>query len=287
VGVTSPPSIPAADEPEPSFVEQHDAVTSSVSTDRPNAARIHDHLLGGAYNFAVDRRAAAAFIRAVPDTAALARANRAFLARAVRYLASAGVRQYLDLGCGIPTVGSVHTVAQRTAPGATVVYVDVDPVAVACSRAVLAGNYGADAVQADLRHPDTILDHPRTRRLLDLDRPVAVLLVAVLHFVLDDPQPILARLHTALAPGSYLVISHFTADERPEIDRYLDVARDTGIPATLRSRTQIEALFAGFDLVEPGLVPAPLWRPDSPTDIDDSADGNALAGILAAVGRKP
>jgi SAM-dependent methyltransferase len=260
-------------------------VPAHIDLNAPSPARIYDYFLGGSHNFAVDRQVAKAFIKAVPDTARLAQDNRAFLQRAVRYLVDvAGVRQLLDLGSGMPTVGNVHTTAQKSAPDARVLYVDIDPVAVAHSQAILEGNDRADALEADLRDPH-ILNHPRLHRLLDLDRPVAVLLVSVLHFVSesDDPDALLARLRAALAPGSYLVISHFTAESRPDIGRYERVGRDAGIEGTLRNRAQIERMFAGFELVEPGLVSAPLWRPDR----GENPDGEQPAAILAGVGRKP
>ena len=192
-------------------------LTASIDVERPSQARIYDYLLGGSLNFAADREAARQLIAMVPDVPLVAQANRAFLRRGVDFLARAGVRQFLDIGSGIPTRGNVHEIARQVAPDARVVYVDIDPVAVTHSRQILAGDDRTTAIQEDARHPEHILDHPDVHRLLDLTRPVAVLLVSVLHFIADsdDPAGILARLRKAVAPGSYLVLSHVTSASRP------------------------------------------------------------------------
>ncbi len=193
--------------------------------DRPNAARIYDYLLGGDQNFTADRAAAEHVLDNYPDAALAARANRAFLRRAVAVLAGQGIDQFLDIGSGLPTVGNVHEVARRVNPRARVVYVDNDPVAVRYSRELLAeegeGARGVAAIEADLRDPAAILDHPETRRLLDLRRPLGLLLVAVLHFVPDDAEArrALCAFREIIAPGSYVVISHATLDGLPADDR--------------------------------------------------------------------
>lgn len=225
------------------------------------------------------------------DSARGAHANRAFLRRAVAYLAQAGVDQFLDIGSGLPTVGNIHTLAQAMNPLARVVYVDNDPVAVRYSRQLLDREKTPHtvAIEADLRDPATILGHPTTRRLLDLRRPAGLLLVAVLHFVLDDDEArhAVRAFREALAPGSYLVLSHGTLDGLPAdvIARFEAIYHRSSAPTIARSRAQIAALFGGLDIVEPGIVPTPLWHPDATRD--PLADQPVRAGILAGVGRKP
>jgi len=259
-----------------------------VNLDRPSVARVNDYLLGGAYNVTADRKLAEQLLGAVPDARRMARENRAFLARAVRFCIEAGVRQFLDLGSAIPTSGNVHQVAQSAAADARVLCVDVDPVAVALGKARLGGIAQVGVIQADLRRPDDILDYPDLRALLDLDEPIAVLLVSVLHFVsdADDPHAIVARLRDRITPGSHLVISHHTVDgSRPDaMAAVADVGRQAGTPLTFRTRAEIARLFTGFHMVDPGLVWVPQWRPESPDEADDWAQRSS---ILAGVGRKP
>ncbi|WP_229795368.1 SAM-dependent methyltransferase, partial [Saccharothrix coeruleofusca] len=216
-----------------------------------------------------------------PGMAGAARANRSFLRRAVRYLLAQGIDQFLDLGSGIPTVGNVHEIADQ----ARVVYVDVEPVAVAHSTALLQGNPRALAVQADLRDPASVLEHPQVRELLDFERPIGVLMVAVLHFVqdADDPAGAVARYREALAPGSYLVISHGSlegvqVEGHADTARVQDVYKRTDSPLVLRSRAEVVPFFDGWDLVEPGVVMLPEWHPDG----DDG-----YISALVGVGRKP
>jgi SAM-dependent methyltransferase len=268
-------------------VERPSWLSEEFDLDRPNAARVYDYFLGGSHNLAADRELAAQIVAAIPDAALIAQANRAFLRRAVLYCVDAGIRQFLDLGSGIPTVGNVHEVAQRAAPESRVVYVDVEPVAVAQSRAILAGNDRVAVLQADVRDPERILGDPGLRAMLDLSRPVAVLMVAVLPFVADadGPSRIVARIRDAVAPGSYLVLSHGTADTRPEefaelSERY----RSTSTPVTARPRRQVEEFFAGFELVDPGLVFVQQWRPDWLGEVEDRPDWSSVYG---GVGRKP
>ncbi|HEY3502354.1 MAG TPA: SAM-dependent methyltransferase [Actinocatenispora sp.] len=258
-----------------------------IDLDRPSAARMYDSFLGGSHNFAPDRAAARAAIGIIPELPAVMRANRAFLRRAVRYAASLGIRQFLDLGSGIPTVGNVHEVARAADPDARVVYVDVDPVAVAHSRALLAGDDQTAVVEADVRDPGTLLADDTLHATLDLGRPVALLMVALLHFVPDgdDPAGLVRRYADALAPGSVLAVSHGTGDGRTEqSDRMVRLYAGTANPLTARTRAGVAALFDGFELVDPGVVFLPLWRPDSPADVPDRPERFCS---YAGVGRKP
>jgi SAM-dependent methyltransferase len=267
-------------------MDRLDWAPEDVDTERPSAARVYDYLLGGSHNFAVDREAAKQALTFMPDIAVHAQANRAFLYRAVRYLVDAGVRQFLDIGSGVPTVGNVHEVAQRIDPAARVVYVDVDPVAVAHSRAILANNDRATVIQQDLRRPEAILEHPDLQAMLDFDQPIALLLVAILHAMSDDDDPyrIVARLTDRLAPGSHLAISHGTADSMEQAEEFQALTARLGYPLTLRSHAEVERFFAGFDLIEPGVVFLPQWRPEDPGDVGDHPE---RAGQYAGVGRKP
>ncbi|HEU4947222.1 MAG TPA: SAM-dependent methyltransferase [Kribbella sp.] len=236
---------------------------SGVNPNVPNGARIYDAMLGGKDNFAVDRAAVEQMLKANPMAPRTARANRDFLGRAVRYLGGeCGIQQFLDIGTGLPTVQNVHEVALEQDPEAKVVYVDYDPVVVTHGKALLAGSKTVEVIQGDLRRPSEVL--AAAGRSLDLSQPVAVLLVAILHFISDDenPQNIVREFREAMAPGSYLVISH-TADESAET--VMGAAKQgfkmAGAPLTPRSRAQISALFEGFELVDPGLVDVRQWRP--------------------------
>ncbi|MFC0504430.1 SAM-dependent methyltransferase [Micromonospora costi] len=266
-------------------MQRPDWAPETIDIERPSVARMYDYYLGGSHNFAADRAAAQAMVAAVPEAPLMAQANRAFLRRAVHYLTGMGVRQFLDIGSGIPTVGNVHEIAQHDAADSRVVYVDVDPVAVAHSREILAGDDRAVVVQEDLRNPERILAHPEVRGLLDFDQPVAVMVVAVLHFVSDedDPARILRTLRDALAPGSHLVLSQASDDGRSEEERAEAerVYRRTDNPLWVRSRAELTAFFDGFTLVEPGVVWVPQWRPESP----DSAEDAERAVFMGGVGR--
>jgi len=258
----------------------------------PNPARMYDYILGGVHNTEADRIAAEQARATHPDMHLIFRANRAFLRRAVLSLATQGIDQFLDVGAGIPTVGNVHEIAQNVNEDARVVYVDVDPVAVQLSAAILRGNARAAVIQADARDPASILGHPETRRLLDLDRPVALLLVSMLMFVPDDAEvtELVRAFRDALAPGSYLALSHAVSEAvTPEAAaRGEAVYARTDRPGRYRPRAQVEGFFAGFEVVEPGLVWLPLWRPE---DWDDR--GNPLLAapqrsvMVGGVGRKP
>jgi S-adenosyl methyltransferase len=242
-------------------------VPAEVDLSRPSAARVYDYYLGGSHNLEVDRRMAREAIAMWPDLPEIMQSNRAFLRRSVHHLAEQGITQFLDIGSGIPTVGNVHEAAQQARPQARVVYVDNDPVAVAHSRAILAGDEHTAVVHADLREPEAILEDPKVRATLDLDQPIAVLMVAVLHFVSDDDDPFgaVARLRDRLAPGSHLVLSHASAEGRPEAAAsHRELYSRTPTPMTMRSRDEIARFFDGFDFIDPGLVWLPLWRPDDP-----------------------
>ncbi|MFI0480056.1 SAM-dependent methyltransferase [Actinomadura sp. 9N215] len=247
-------------------------VPPEVDSQRPSVARVYDFLLGGDHNFASDRDLATGLLRVEPQARELARANRAFLRRAVRAVAGAGVDQFVDIGSGIPTQGNVHEVAQSVNPEARVVYVDNDDVAVAHSRAILADDDRAIVLQADMRRPGEILADPVLKGQLDLARPVAFLLVTTLHLVKheEDPGSIVAALRDACAPGSHLVISHLTHESEPgktaAIGKLYDRASS---PAVSRSRAEILRFFDGWDLLDPGLVYVPLWRPDEGEAVDD------------------
>jgi hypothetical protein len=263
-------------------------VVPNVDLDRPSAARMYDYYLGGAHNFAVDREAAERAIAALPATVPAARTNRAFLQRAVRFLVESGVRQFIDLGSGIPTSGNVHEVAQLIDPAVRVAYVDIDAVAVAHGQAVLDGNELTTFVHADLRDVDSVLYDPELRQLIDFSEPVALLMVAVLHFIPDSQglPDIAARYRAALPAGSYLTISHMSMAGQPIefLERFKAVYAKTANPVVWRSREEITALFGDLELVEPGVVTLPLWRPDG---ISYFAEAPERFPGFAGVARKP
>ncbi|MFG1921378.1 SAM-dependent methyltransferase [Cryptosporangium sp. NPDC048952] len=263
-------------------MEQHTA--SDVEPERPSAARVYDYYLGGSHNFAVDRAMAEQAIRILPELPANMRANRAFLRRAVRFMIAQGVRQFLDLGSGIPTVGNVHEVALSEAPDARVVYVDSDPVAVAHSQSILEDVAQATIVQADVTDPAVVIGH--ARRQLDFDRPIGVLMVALLHFVPEtaNPRALIAHYRDAVTPGSFLAISHGTADQQGDRGPQLEALYSRSAnPLVSRDKATIESYFDGYELVEPGVVFVPLWRPD-PGSLPSSTPPERTA-TYAGVGR--
>ncbi|GAB3806834.1 SAM-dependent methyltransferase [Micromonospora zhanjiangensis] len=261
-----------------------------LRTDLPHPARVYDYLLGGKDNFAADRAAAAEGLRANPDSRTPPRENRAFLARAVRFLAAeAGIRQFLDIGTGIPTAPNVHQVAQAVDPTSRVVYVDNDPIVLAHARALLTGTEQGrtEYLDADLRDVDAILSAPRLRAALDLDRPVGLLLIAILHFVGDDDDPydIVRRLVAALPAGSYLALSHLTGDYRPAAwEKVAAIYRAKGVTMRVRSRAEVERFFTGLEVVEPGLQVVTHWRPDGDAAGEPPTDGSV--SVYGAVARK-
>jgi SAM-dependent methyltransferase len=260
-----------------------------IDLETPSAARMYDYYLGGSHNFAADRELAERALKAWPETPYMCRANRAFLRRAVTFLAERGVDQFLDLGSGIPTSGNVHEIAEAVLPEARTVYVDCDAVAYAHGRALLAGNPRASYVQADLRDPEAVLSSPEVTRMLDLSRPVAVLMLMTLHFVPDDDDPagIVAEYREAVAPGSYFVFSHGTNEYRPAdtggITKVYTQASHGIVP---RDRAQIRDLATGWELLEPGLTDVILWRPE-PAELEDDPLGGDVSrySTFAAVGR--
>jgi SAM-dependent methyltransferase len=267
-------------------VELPDWVPEGIDVTVPNAARMYDYALGGYHNFAVDREFVERAEQAIPGASLTAHANRAFLGRVVRWLVDAGITQFLDIGSGIPTLGNVHEIAERAAPEARVMYVDIDPVAVAHSRAILAGHPRVGVLEADLRRPADIVNHPDVTELLDFSEPVAVMLLAVLHFVpdTDDPLAIIAQLRDAVVRGSYIALSHGTPipDLEGELNTIRQLYRRTPTPLHLRTKEQIAELLTHLDLVEPGIVPITDWCPDP-----HESDSEPQSGVLAAVGCKP
>ena len=264
-----------------------ESAPAEIDTTKPHPARLYNFYLGGQDNYAVDRAAAAQVMKLLPETRDIVRANRAFLQRAVRFLvADAGIDQFIDIGTGIPAAGSVHEVAHRIDPQARVVYVDNDPVVHLHASALLAGQSNTGIAAEDLRNPERILDHPKVQELIDFGKPVGLLLLAVLHFVTDESEPgrIIAALREALCPGSYLILSHATADfhDQSVAGAVTAVYQKATAPLVLRDHDQVSALFDGWDLVDPGLVQLPLWRPDdkplAPLDL-------AKIGMYGGVGR--
>jgi hypothetical protein len=258
-------------------------VPEDIDKTVPSAARVYDFLLGGAHNFAVDRAVGEKVLQVQPNGRQIAGSNRAFLGRAVRYMLDQGITQFLELGSGIPTVGNVHEVAQRTNPEAHVVYVDYDDVAVAHSELMLGANNNATIVRADMCSPDDVLNARATQELLDFSRPIGLLLVAVFHFVGDDRNPpqVVARYRDALPDGSLMALSHLTADQMPqEMAGVVEAMKNSRDPMFFRPYNEVLAMFEGFELVEPGLVTASQWRPEH--GITDPA----IEGVYGGVARK-
>ncbi|MFC7341864.1 SAM-dependent methyltransferase [Saccharopolyspora griseoalba] len=232
----------------------------------PQSARIWNYWLGGADNYAVDREAGDAAAAQIPDIPEGARAERAFLVRAVRHLVDRGVRQFLDVGTGLPTANNTHEVAQRLAPESRVVYVDNDPIVLAHARALLTSTPEGrtDYLDADLRRPDEIL--PEAERTLDFDQPVGLMLLGVVNHVVDDAEAhaAVADLLAGLAPGSYLVLTHSTAEihGEPMREAMREITERGGTPIRPRTAAEIEEFFKGTTLLEPGVVTCSLWRPD-------------------------
>jgi S-adenosyl methyltransferase len=260
-----------------------------INTNVAHPARVYDYWLGGKDNFPADRALAELMIQAIPNMRAMAAANRAFLGRAVRYLAAeAGLRQFLDIGTGIPTSPNVHEVAQAAAPEARVVYVDNDPIVLAHARALLNSQDAGETafIMADLRDPRSILDHPTLAATLDLSQPVGVLLVALLMYFRDTDSPspfeMVATLMDRMPSGSYLAITHPTPDFNPEeTAKAVAAAEAAGITLVPRTQTEVGGFFTGLELVDPGLTPVLSWRPEEPP-----ADPH-LAYYWAGIARKP
>jgi SAM-dependent methyltransferase len=260
-----------------------------VDIEHPSAARMYDYYLGGSHNFAADRELADEYMRVLPDMPYIARAQRAFLYRAVTHLCGIGIDQFLDLGSGIPTGGNVHEIAHAADPAARTVYVDSDPVAVAHSTELLGGIPYAAVIHADLREPRDILDSPVLTGMFDLTRPVAVLMIAVLHFIpdADDPAAIVAAYRDATAPGSHLAITHATSDYKPELARRAEaVYTRASHQIFYRGKSQILDMMAGYDLLDPGLADLIRWRPDPSAGPDPLGGDVTRYSGYAAVGRR-
>jgi SAM-dependent methyltransferase len=249
---------------------------AQIDTSVAHPARMYDYYLGGKDNYEVDREAAEAFLKVLPQGKATAVANRTFLGRAVRYLATAGIEQFLDIGTGIPGPGNTNEVAHTVAPQARIVYVDNDPIVITHARALLARSdpRRTAVAYADLREPESILENPDVRAVIDFDKPLAILLVGVLHFIADseDPAGIVAKLRAVMTPGSYLAITAATPDMNPAVS--LEAAsyyERASAPLVPRTWDQVNEYFAGLEYVEPGLVQLPWWRPDG--ELEPDADG--------------
>jgi O-methyltransferase involved in polyketide biosynthesis len=271
------PRAAAAVEPE------SEPAAAELDIARPNVARIYDYFLGGKDNFGADREAAEQILRIIPEAREGAQVNRAFVGRVVRFLADAGIRQFIDIGAGLPTQSNVHEVAHQVDPAARVVYVDNDPVIRVHGQALLHSVDTATIIEADLRDPDKILEHSELRAFIDFTEPVAVLMVGVLHFIADfeDPYGIVAHVRDRLAPGSHLAVSHATAEPKKRNGNSVTaVYSQATAPLVPRGSPAVTRFFDGFELLEPGVVYGPSWRPDSPfSDVSDPAKCHIFVGV--------
>lgn len=251
-----------------------------IDTSRPHPARIYDYLLGGKDHYEVDKRAGDELAAVAPEVFLSVQANRAFLQRAVRYVVGSGIRQIVDIGTGLPTSPNIHEVAQEVAPDVRVAYVDNDPIVKVHADALLRGSGPTNVVLGDLRDPRAVVEHPDVRKVIDFGEPVALFLVAVVHFLTDEEKPydIVAALRDALPAGSFLVLSHATTDfaERSAAKAVYNKATATMNP---RSHAEVERFFGDFELVEPRLVQVPFWRPDTP--LPERADETGFYGGVA------
>jgi hypothetical protein len=272
---------------------ENEVAPPGVDISKPSVARVYDFMVGGKDHFAIDRMVAERALAVMPDALEAGRACRAFLRRAVRHMAAeAGVRQFLDIGSGLPTDTNVHQVAHEVDPAARVVYVDIDPMVHAHGRALLAGDDTTALIEGDVRAPEAILEHPVVRERLDLREPVGLLLLSILHHVHDaeDPGRIAATLRAALPSGSHLAIIHFwdPAGEHPHVSAKVREAEkifnETMGTGRWRRRDEIQAFFGDFAMVEPGLVPLAEWRPDAePAPVQKDSYWTVLGGVA----RKP
>ncbi|HEY7593723.1 MAG TPA: SAM-dependent methyltransferase [Actinophytocola sp.] len=264
--------------------QQTNWVPTSVDLEKPSAARAYDYVLGGNHNFQVDRDFIEQVMHRQPEARRFAIMNRAFMRRAVLFMVERGIRQFLDLGSGIPTVGNVHEIAQEADPTARVVYVDNEHVAVAHSQLILEHNENATMVQADITRPRLVLNDPETRRLLDFDQPIGLLAITIGHYVLADQDPVgvFASYRDALAPGSYLALTHLTADfDEAKGSELTELMEQTQNSIIMRTREQVLELFGDFEFVEPGLVTTAQWRPEG-----EAPDPSLNDGLWAGVARK-
>lgn len=258
-----------------------------VDTSTANVARMYDYYLGGKDNFAADREAAERVLAMAPETRQAARANREFLTHIVERLVGLGIRQFIDVGSGLPTQGNVHEIAQQSDPAARVIYVDYDPVVCAHGRALLEWSNGVGVVQADIRQPEEILNSSEVRSLIDFEKPVALLLIAILHFLPDedDPAGIIGKFRDAIAPGSYLALTHGSGDamsgREQAAEKGLEIYKRASAFVSLRSWDDIMRMFDGFDLIDPGVAWIPEWG--TTKHIENPED----SWLYAGVGRKP
>jgi len=274
-------------------MHQAPEVPAGVDTSVPTAARIYDYMLRGHNYFEADERACQRLLNAVPHARDIAAANRGFHQRAAKWIAEQGVRQFVDIGSGLPTVGNTHEVIERIAPGARVVYVDRDPMVALHSRAIIAGNDSVSVICADLREPETIIEHPDLRKMIDFGQPVGLLTTAVFHFVSDpaDPWTLLSRYMDLLAPGSYLSLSHFTDDYKPPVaaEDFRAVFDSAADHLYYRSLAKVERFFNGLELVspyegaEPGVTFAGYWGCE---DVE-LADSEGSRWLYCGVAKKP
>lgn len=273
------------DQQQPNTAPADDWTPRGVDTQTPSTARMYDYYLGGKHHYPADRQAAEKVLAAIPDVATAARENRKFLQRTVRVMAESGIRQFVDLGAGLPTQQNVHQVAQAVDPGARTVYVDHDPVALAHARALLATDNQTAVVDADLRRPREVLPHPDVGSFIDFDEPVGLLLVAILHFTTDDegPADVVAGYREALAPGSQLAISHASNDDVPAdaAARGSQVYDQATSTITLRTSDEIRRLFPGLEILDPGVVRVDRWRPHLA-----DASGTTPAPMVGGLGRR-
>lgn len=274
------------------MTDKRDEWKSNIDTTRPSIARAYDVVLNGKDNFEVDRAFVAEIAKVVPEIYDVATYNRQVLGRGVRFLSGQGITRFIDLGSGLPTVENTHQVAQRANPEARVVYVDNDPMVLAHGRAILAVTETTTVIQADIREPDKILDHPEVRRLIDFTEPVGLLLFSILHHLNDDEDPggIADRLRAALPPGSYVAVSHFhnpgaehpvVSQQAAEAERIFNENLGTG---RWRTGEEILAYFGDMEVLEPGLVPLVEWRPDV---YDNHEVGITYYTYVGGVARKP
>ena len=266
-----------------------DWVPGAVDMDEPSIARIYDYLLGGYHNFEIDRQLADMSLQIYPDMALASQVSRAFLRRVVNYLLDQGITQFVDIGSGIPTLGHVHEIAQRRDPENRVVYIDIDPVAIAHSKAILRESPHTLVFQADARDPQTIFERIRAEAALDFSKPVAVLFIALLHFIVDDDEvrQLIREYSSRLAPESYVVVTHGTYENAPSgvAEGLMNLSSKSRHSMLYRSRDDIATLFPKMEIVEPGIVPTPLWHPEGPEDLflDQPERSLAYAGVARLV----
>ena len=268
-------------------MSDQDAAEPVIDLDRPNAARVYDYLIGGELNYAIDRMFAKKILEVQPAAKKMALMNRRWLRRAVRFGAEQGIRQFLDIGSGMPTVGHVHEVVQAIDPECKVVYVDIEPIAVAHSEIVLQDTKNAAMVHGNGEHAYDIFDHPTIERMLDLSQPLMVIMAAFVHFIPDERNPagMISAYRRAMAPGSYLALSSGTFEGQGEevARRAAELYKKGGTDVFARTRDELGALMDGFEIVPPGIVYTPQWRPDDPGDVGKNPEKSSQ---FALVGRK-